>query len=107
MKCLCIKYKNLKLFILKFFNLIKKKQIYPDIFKLSNISSFHKNKGSKDDLNNDRGVFLVVKLRSILDKLIYNDNYEIINDSMSDSNIGGRKGRNIRDHLFVNKGPSN
>ena len=59
------------------------------------------NKGAKDDLNNDRGVFVVVKLRSILDKLIYNDKYEIIDSNMSDSNIGGRKGRNIRDHLFV------
>ena len=67
----------------------------------SNISSFYKNKGSKDDLNSDTGVFIVVKLRSILDKLIYNDEYNIIDQNMSDSNIGGRKGRNIRDHLFV------
>ena len=75
--------------------------IYPDILKPSNISSFYKNKGAKDDLNNDRGVFVVVKLRSILDKLIYNDKYDIIDSNMSDSNIGGRNGRNIRDHLFV------
>ena len=86
------------------FNLIKKKQIYPDFLKPSNISSFYKNKGSKSDLNNERGVFVVVKLRSILDKLIYNDNYDIINKNMSDSNIGGRKGRNVRDHLFVING---
>ena len=75
--------------------------MYSDILKPSNISSFYKNKGSKDDLNSDRGVFIVVKLRSILDKLIYNDKYNIIDQNMSDSNIGGRKGRNIRDHLFV------
>ena len=92
---------NLKLSILKLFNLVKRKQVYPDILKPSNISSFYKNKGSKDDLNSDRGVFIVVKLRSILDKLIYNDEYNIIDQNMSDSNIGGRKGRNIRDHLFV------
>ena len=71
------------------------------------MSSFHKNKGSKDDLNNDRGVFNVVKLRTILDKLILNDKYDIIDGSMSCSNIGARKGRNIRDHLFVINGVLN
>lgn len=58
---------DLKISILKMFNLIKRKQVYPEILKPSNITSFHKNKGSKDDLNIDRGVFFVVKLRSILD----------------------------------------
>ena len=93
--------KDLKLSILKMFNLIKEKQEYPEIFKASNISSFWKQKGAKDDINNERGVFLVVKLRTILDKLIYNDKYGIIDKNMGNSNIGGRKGRNIRDHLFV------
>jgi hypothetical protein len=44
----------------------------------------------------------VVKIRSILEKLVYNEKYEIIDENMSSSNIGGRKKpRNIRDHLFV------
>ena len=86
------------------FNLVKNQQVYPDIFQVSNISSFYKNKGAKNDLNNDRGVFNVVKLRSILDKLIYNSKYEIIDQNMSCSNIGGRKNKNIRDHLFVING---
>ena len=46
-------------------------------------------------------MFNVVKLRSILDKLVYQDNYQIIDNNMSCSNIGARKHRNIRDHLFV------
>ena len=41
------------------------------------------------------------KVRSILDKLVYNDIYSNVNASMSCSNIGARKNRNIRDHLFV------
>ena len=93
--------KDLKLSLLKMFNLVKERQEYPEIFKVSNISSFWKLKGPKDDINNERGVFLVAKLRTILDKLIYNDKYDIIDKNMGDSNIGGRKGRNIRDHLFV------
>ena len=36
-----------------------------------------------------------------LDKLIYNEKYEVIDKNMSSSNIGGCKNRNIRDHLFV------
>ena len=53
---------DLKTSLLNLANLVKKMQIYPDIFIPSNISSFHKNKGRKDDLNNDRGVFNVVKI---------------------------------------------
>ena len=45
--------------------------------------------------------FNVVKVRTILDKLIYNDFYATIDSSMSSSNIGARKNRNIRDHIFV------
>ena len=63
-----------------------------------------KKKGDQADLNNDRGIFNVVKIRSILDKLIYNDIYNLVDKSMSSSNIGARKNRNIRDHLFVING---
>ena len=69
--------------------------------KKMSITSFHKNKGSKNDLSNDRGVFNLVKVRSLLDKLIYNDIYPVVDAALSQSNIGGRRGRNIRDHLFV------
>ena len=83
------------------FNLVKRKQVYPSILQPSNISSFYKQKGLKSSLDNDRGVFNVVKLRSICDKLVYNDCYDVIDSNMSCSNIGARKNRNIRDHLFV------
>ena len=61
----------------------------------------YKKKGEKSDLNNDRGIFNMVKIRSIMDRLVYNDKYSIIESNMSSSNIGARKNRNIRDHLFV------
>ena len=94
----------LKISLLKLFNLVKSKQKYPTIFQKSNISSFWKKKGDKSDLDNDRGVFNVTKIRSILDKIIYNDVYDRVDASMSCSNIGARKNRNIRDHLFVING---
>ena len=46
-------------------------------------------------------MFNVSKVRSILDKLLYGEEYDTIDEELSDCNIGGRKGRNIRDHLFV------
>ena len=75
--------RDLKLSLLKMFNLTRRFQEYPDILQLSSITSIYKLKGRKDDLNNDRGVFNVVKIRSLLDKLIYNDKYELKDKQMS------------------------
>ena len=33
--------------------------------------------------------------------LIYLDKFESIDKNMSNSNIGARKGRNIKDHMFI------
>ena len=82
-------------------NKIKAQCQIPKFLELANISSLYKHRGSKMDLNNDRGVFNVVTARSIIDKLVYNDYYDIMDSNMSDSNVGGRKKRNIRDNLFI------
>ena len=55
-------------------------------------------------MDNERGVFRIVIVRYILDKLIYNDVYSIVDDNLTDSNVGSRKKRNIRDNLFVLNG---
>ena len=98
-------YKNggsdLKSSLLKLVNLVKEKQIYPKIFQLANITSLYKKRGEKSDFNSERGIFNTVKMSSILDRLVYNEKYSEIDESMSGSNIGARKERNIRDHLFV------
>ena len=59
------------------------------------------------DLTNDRGIFLVNVFRSIIMKMVYQDKYEIIDENMSDSNVGARKNKNIRNHLFVINGVIN
>jgi hypothetical protein len=66
-----------------------------------NISTIFKNKGSRLEMNNERGIFILSALKKILDKLIYFDKFEEIDHNMSNSNIGARKGRNIKDHLFL------
>ena len=92
---------DLKLAVLCLMNQIKTQQKIPSSLKYCNITSIYKNKGSKKDFENYRGVFRVVTLRSILDKLIYNDEYPGIDASLTDSNVGARKNRNIRDNIFV------
>ena len=36
--------------------------------------------------------------------MIYNDKYDIVDESMSDSNVGARKKKNIRNHIFILNG---
>ena len=74
----------------------------PDfIITCTDITSIWKQKGERCDLDNDRGIFGVSKVRAIIEKMVYEDTYEQIDENMSDSNVGGRKRRNIRDNLFV------
>ena len=47
---------------------------------------------------------MVTLFRSMLMKLIYNDKYDILDQNMSDSNVGARRGKNIRNHIFVING---
>ena len=87
--------------LMKMFNLIKQELIVPDFFELMSITSLYKNKGIRSDLSNERGIFNVSKVRSICERVIYSEEYEKIDSNMSFSNVGGRRNRNIRDHLFV------
>ena len=72
--------------------------------QFANITSIYKGKGDKNDLENERGIFGINILRSILLKIINNDEYENIDENMSNLNVGGRKRKNIRNHLFVVNG---
>ena len=87
--------------LLKLFNGIKDEFIVPDFVLKQNITTIFKNKGSRLDLDNDRGIFILTAFKKILDRLIYNEKYEDIDRHMSDSNIGARKERNVKNHLFI------
>ena len=69
--------------------------------ELCNITSIYKNKGSHKDFDSYRGIFRVTVLQSILDQMIYNDNYWVIDENLTDGNVGARKERNVRDNIFV------
>ena len=93
--------KDLTLAIMKLMNGIKREQTFPQCLQSCNITSIYKSKGSKKDFNMYRGVFRVSVFRNILDRLIFNDEYQTIEKNLTDSNVGGRKGRNIRDNIYV------
>ena len=91
---------NLKKSILTMFNLLKQQGEIPSFMKKAIISPIPK-KGSQFKLKNERGIFIVNSVRGLLMKLIYNSKYNMIEESMSESNIGSRKNRSSIDHIFV------
>ena len=95
---------DLKLSLLQLFNKIKADNYIPDFIRKADVTTIYKGKGEKCDLSNDRGIFIVTIFRSILMKLIYLDKYDEIDSSMSDSQVGARKGKNIRNHIWIVNG---
>ena len=90
--------KDLKASLLTLFNLIKQKHIYPSISCKSTIMSIWNRKSSQRDLENDWGIFNFPKIRSILDKIIYNDIYCEVDKNMKIQNLKIRnmKIRNLK-----------
>ena len=79
----------------------------PTNMQLTNITTIFKQKGSRLELSSDRGIFTLTQFRKILDKLTYHDEYPELDISMSESNIGARRNKNIRNHLFIIHGVIN
>ena len=92
---------DLKKSLLYMMNRIKSEQKFPKALELCNISSIWKKKGPRNSFDSYRGIFRVTIFRSILDRLIYNDEYHNLDKNQTDCNVGGRKYRNIRDNIFV------
>ena len=87
--------------LLLFCNTVKSQLLVPKFVTFTDITSIYKSRGEKSLLDSDRGIFCVSKVRSIIEKLVYQDMYQTIDEHMSDSNVGGRRQRNIRDNLLV------
>ena len=73
----------------------------PEKIQLANITTIHKKKGSKNILENDRGIFTLSVYRKIVNRLVYQEKYPLVDERMSDSDIGARKNKNIKNHLFI------
>ena len=92
---------DLILAITKLMNRIKDELLFPVPMNVCNVTNLFKNKGSKQHFDSYRGIFRTPVLRNILDKLVYNDEYETVDQNLTNCNVGSRKRRNIRDNLFV------
>ena len=80
---------------------MKKENQIPDFVRFADVATIYKGKGEKCDLENDRGIFIVSVYRSILMRLIYHDSYKTLDKSISDSQVGGRKGKSVRNHIWI------
>ena len=58
-----------------------------------NITTIYKKKGSKHNLEKDRGVFGLSVFKKIIDKLIYQEIYPLVDEGMSDSNSIDKVGK--------------
>ena len=92
---------DLKQSMLTLCNKIKQTGEIPNFMQKTNICAIYKGKGDVLSLESDRGIFLITIFRTILMKMVYKEKYSLIDQSMSDSNIGARKQKNIRNHIFV------
>merc|ERR1711954_23433 len=68
------------------------------------ITSIPKRKKDPLSLDSERGIFMTNKLQGILMKLLYNSKKETIEKNLSQSNIGARSKKSLRDHLLVLNG---
>ena len=80
---------NFRQSLLLLMNNTNKHKLIPYIMLSANVTTIPK-PGSKTGLNSERGIFRVGVLRNILMRLIYNQEYPIINQNMTDFSIGGR-----------------
>ena len=98
--------KDFQMSLLSLLNNTKKHLEIPHMMKIVNIALIPKpGKHNKlHHIESHRGIFLIHKFRSLIMRMLLNDKYSILDEFMSDSNVGGRKGRSIRDHLFIVNG---
>ena len=85
------------------FNCLKKENIIPLFINYANVTTVPKS-GSKLDPANERGIFHVEIIRSILMRLIYNSKYFKIEENMSDCQMGARKGKGCRSNIWILNG---
>ena len=95
--------KNLKTSLLVMFNKLKEANLIPKFFNCANITTVPK-KGSRLILANERGIFRVSVIRSIIMNMIYESNYSEIDKKISDCQMGGRRQKSCKNNIFIING---
>ena len=94
---------DLKMSLLKMFNKMKSEGQIANFMNTANITTVHK-MGSRVELKNEHGIFRVSVVRSILMRMIYNDNYPVIDSNMSDCQMGARKNKGCKSNIWIING---
>ena len=82
---------DLILALTKLTNRIKHERTFPEAMNICNVTNLYKNKGPKNLFDSYKGLFRTPVLRIILDKLMYGDEYEEIDEQLTDCNVGSRR----------------
>ena len=96
---------DLRKSLLHMLNKVKETLEIPECMTNVNIVMLPKpGKNSLHEVQNQRGIFLLSIFRTMVMKMLPKDEYNKIDNFMSDANAGGRKGRRVQDHLFIING---
>ena len=87
--------------IIAMFNKILKEKEIPSKWENMRIKSIYKNKGSKAEMKNRRGLFITNIIGKLYEKVIAIRNTETIERYLSPYQCGGVKDRGTADHLFT------
>ena len=87
--------------LLSILNEIYKKNEIPKKWEKMKIKSLYKNKGSRSEMTNQRGLFITNIVSKIFERIILNRNRDMVEEMMSPFQCGGKRGRGTVDHLFV------
>ena len=82
-------------------NEVKDKLEIPDLMKDVDIVSIPKK--NKDVMNIDerRGIYIINIFRNILLKLVYKEKFSVIDENMTDFQVGGHKLTSVKNPYFV------
>ena len=84
-------------------NRLKRAKLIATFMNYTNVTTVPK-KVSRIEPKNERGIFRVAVVRSILMRLIYNMKYPMIDKNMSDCQMGARKKKGCKNNIFIING---
>ena len=91
---------NMKESVKKALNEIGKGKIVEE-WKEVQIQSIYKNKGKKDEMKNQRGIFITSNMSKLFEKVIKERNREKLEKKITRFQNGAMKGRGARDNLMI------
>ena len=89
--------------IVAMLNAVKKKWQIPTRAEMS-VTMIYKQKGSWKELENHCGIFIIVILTIISEKVIQNRILPVLSRNMTQFQTGGAKGKGVVDNLFILRG---